>query len=258
MSFEDEEIQLEIDEEMGGVEGVKDKLQKKTKKFRDGLSYYGETFRGFQLKKEWEETLPSYRDFYMDAKTLDPNANNKAIVRQFNEEICVPSGVRFHPNLSQLWIFNKKWDYELSKERETPGLAVQRKEIAQFIKTKTELGEHLPPADNSLEAGVRTLGGELLNDAFQMLKDDQELGDIYDNETLIKRRNYVVGVFGHVTKMVQGKAALMLKASQEKRENAGFLMDILSKATSGTLTEEDMTLLKSAYAQQPNEQINSQ
>jgi hypothetical protein len=81
-----------------------------------------------------------------------------------------------------------------------------------------------------------------------MLRDDQELEEIYNDETLMKRRNYIVNVFAHATRLVHGKAALMLKASEEKRNTAGFLMQLLSKATAGKMSDEEMSLLKSAYA----------
>jgi len=93
-----------------------------------------------------------------------------------------------------------------------------------------------------------------LNDAMQMLKEDQELEEIYTNDELIKRRSYIINVFSHATRLVHGKASLMLKASEESRNTAGFLMSLLSRATAGKITDEEMALLKSSYIPRQNEQ----
>jgi hypothetical protein len=85
-----------------------------------------------------------------------------------------------------------------------------------------------------------------------MLNDDQQLEEIYTDEVLIKRRNYILNVFGHVTKLVHGKAALMLKASEEKRNNASFLMTLLASATAGKMNDEQLDLLKGTNNQPTN------
>ena len=91
----------------------------------------------------------------------------------------------------------------------------------------------------------------LTNDAVRMLQDDQELEDIYDSDQLIKRKTYVLNVFAHVTRHVQGKEALKIKKQGENRETAGFLMHLLGMAKAGKLDPNDMTVLKSAVAPQP-------
>jgi len=142
-----------------------------------------------------------------------------------------------------------KWDLDLMQQMKDKDIStIEGKNVYQVIKTRDNdrnllLGN---VDEGQLEMGVKTLGGELLNDAMQMLRDDQELDEIYTNEELIKRRNYVVNVFSHVTKLVHGKAALMLKASAEKRENTSFLMDLLAQATSGNLTDEQLALLETS------------
>ena len=220
----------------------------KTKKIDAvGLAYYGTTFTHYLKVGEINDLISAFKDFYYEAKVKDPNCRLSETLQNFNTEICVPLGRVFHPYTAQIRIWRKKWDLDLMQQMQDKDLRViERKNVHQIIKTRDEdrklvLGA---PDDNTLEAGVRTLGGELLNDAMQMLRDDQELEEIYDDETLIKRRNYIVGVFAHATRLVHGKAALMLKASKEKRNTVGFLMDLLAQATSGTLTDEQMALLE--------------
>ena len=159
-------------------------------------------------------------------------------------------GRTFHPYTNQLRTWTKRWDADIIRKklnmREETALTPV-KEIRQIVKTRGEEYAMTAPGDGELETGLRTLGGELLNDAMQMLRDDQELEETYDDETLIKRRNYIVNVFSHATKLVHGKAALMLKASEEKRSTAGFLMSLLSKATAGTMSDMEVSLLETAY-----------
>jgi len=121
----------------------------------------------------------------------------------------------------------------------------------QIIKTRDgESGDIILGATNhdTLEQGANTLAGELINDALQTMRDTQELEDVYSTEEIIKRKNYVLNVMAHTTRLVHGKAALMLKASEEKRNNASFLMDLLAKASSGKMTPEEMEMLKIPYA----------
>jgi hypothetical protein len=215
-----------------------------------GLQMYGETFTGFQRIAECNDLIPSFKDWYYQEKVLNPNATLRHIITSFNEKVSVPMGRKFHPQLGAVRQWRKKWDLDLmQKLRGTEIVTTEKKQIQQLIKTRNEQGDIVMGGadDNSLEAGVRTLGGELINDAAQMLRDDQELEEIYDEETLIKRRNYIVNVFAHTTRLVHGKAALMLKASEEKRNTAGFLMSLLAKATAGKMSDEEMALLKTAY-----------
>ena len=215
-----------------------------------GLQIYGEKFLGFMKLAEVNDIIPAFKDFYYEAKVKDPNESFTTILRNFDKEVCEPMGKKFHPYIGQMRLWRKKWDLDLMQQMTNKDLVlVERKNIHQIIKTRD--GERNlilgAPQDTELEAGVRTLGGELLNDAMQMLRDDQELEEIYDNETLIKRRSYIVNVFAHATRLVHGKAALMLKASAEKRDTASFLMGLLARATAGKMSDEEMGLLKSAY-----------
>lgn len=224
-------------------------LSKPTKIDAVGIAYYGSGFTRYMLLKEVTDLIPAFKDFYYAAKIKDPNVRLSLILQNFNTEICEPLERKFHPHTLNVRTWRAKWDLDLMQQMQDKDLKlIERKNVHQVIKTRNEdrtlvLGA---PQDNELEAGVRTLGGELLNDAMQMLRDDQELDEIYDDETLIKRRNYIVNVFAHATRLVHGKAALMLKASEEKRNTASFLMDLLAQATSGQLNDEQLSLLETA------------
>lgn len=222
-----------------------------------GLQIYGTGFTGYQRLAEINDLIPAFKDFYYAAKVKDPNETLRNIVQGFNTEVCAPVGERrFYASMSQLRTWRRKWDLDLMQQMQEKDLVItEKKNIHQIVKTRDDERNLVAglAGDNELEAGVRTLGGELLNDAMQMLRDDQELEEIYDNDTLIKRRNYIVNVFAHATRLVHGKAALMLKVSEEKRNNAGFLMSLLARASAGQMTDEEMSLLKTSYAPKQNE-----
>lgn len=215
-----------------------------------GLRFYGDKFTRYMRVGEITDLLPAFKDYYYAAKVKDPNASIIPILQGFNTEVCEPMGRMFHPNTAQVRIWRRKWDLDLMQQMKGTDIAIiEGRNIHQVVKTRNESRELvLGVDDNELEAGVRTLGGELLNDAMQMLRDDQELEEIYDDETLMKRRNYIVNVFSHTTRLVHGKAALMLKASAEKRETAGFLMNLLARATAGRLSDDEMQMLETTYS----------
>ncbi len=219
--------------------------------------YYGESFTGCMKVGEIKDLLPAFKEYYYARKKEDVNTTLTSIIKGFNVEIWETVQRRFHPYPTQLRLWKRKWDLDIMGQMADKEFTdLEPRKVRQVIKTRSEdrvviLGA---PGDSELEAGVRTLGGELLNDSLQMLKDDQDLEEIYDDETLMRRRNYIVNVFAHTTRMVQGKAALMLKASEEKRNSASFLMTLLAKATAGKMTDEELGLLKTAYAPKENAQ----
>jgi|SRR3990170_1051899 len=223
-----------------------------------GLHYYGDRFQGYQRVGEISEFIPQFKDYYYEKriKTDLKRGMLLEIIQGFLKDVVFPQGKTFFPYTTQVRHWTKRWDadilrqkYNMKEESEiTPA-----KEIRQIVKVRGEEYAVGAPEDGALESGLRTLGGELLNDAMQMLRDDQELEEAYDDEVLIKRRNYIVNVFSHATKLVHGKAALMLKASEEKRNTAGFLMTLLSKATAGTITDMEVELLETAYVPRQND-----
>lgn len=225
------------------------------KKDAVGLCYYGDTFTGYQKVGELTELIPLFKDYYYERRIAHMEVKRGDLLRTiqaFNIEVAAPRGMKFHPYTTQLRSWVKKWDADILATKrgmtEEETAVVPLKTIRQIVKTRGEEDTLLAPDDNSLEAGVRTLGGELINDAMQMLQDEQSNPpDFLEGELAIKRRNYVVNVFSHATKLVHGKAALMLKASEEKRNTAGFLMNLLAKATAGKMSDTEVELLETAY-----------
>lgn len=236
----------------------KERAPLKSMSLNIGCQFYGDTFERFMKVGEIADMIPAFKDYYYQEKIKNNVARLSDILQVFNKEFCEPNGKKFHPYTHQLKFWRAKWDLDLMQQLQNKELQlVERKNVHQLIKTRDEQRNLILGGadDNSLEAGVRTLGGELLNDATQMLRDDQELEEIYDEETLIKRRNYIVNVFSHTSKLVLGKAALMLKASEEKRNTAGFLMSLLARATAGKMSDDEIGLLKNAYAPKQDEPV---
>lgn len=232
-----------------------------------GQAYYGEKFEAFDLLEGIRDLIPAFKAHFYAERIKDPKMSGKEIINSFNEMVAFPLNRTFFPYMKNVSLWKAKWERDIAEQKkgqkEEDGLMVitPRASVKQILKTRGENGELvLGTGYGDIEAGLTTLAGELTNDAMQMLRDDQEIGEVYDDEVLIKRRNYIVNVFGHVTKLVHGKAALILKASEEKRENAGFLMSLLAKATAGKLSEEEMGALKTTYTVptvQHNEQVLS-
>lgn len=215
-----------------------------------GKSYYGDFFQRYHRIGEIADLIPEFKEFYYEAKIKDAKAGLLNILQEFNKQVAYPKGKQFHPYPNQVKIWITRWNKDINEKRIEQGLEVLPKApTKQIIKTRGEDGEIILGAshENELETGMKTLAGELLNDAFQVMKDTQDLEDVYSTEELIKRKNYVLNVMAHTTRLVHGKAALMLKASEEKRNNASFLMDLLAKASSGTMSQAEMDMLKIPY-----------
>lgn len=250
--------ELELTEKQIEVAVSTPQDEKDKKKYRSpvAISVYGEGFERYHRLSEYTDLLPSFKDWYYTKKTANDKETITNILRTFNAEVCAPMGRAFFPKLEAVRSWRKKWDMDLIQTIKGLDHEVsEKRNVYQVIKTRNEDNQLTanPIADGELEHGIKTLGGELLNDAMRMLSEDQEMEEIYDNETLMKRRSYIVNVFSHATKLVHGKAALMLKASQEKRDTAGFLMNLLARATAGKMDDTQIEVLKSAYAPQHNE-----
>lgn len=216
-----------------------------------GRSYYGQFFDRYHRIGEIAEFIPEFKEYYYEAKIKDPKVGLLNLLQGFNKEHVYPKGKQFHPYPAQVKIWTTKWNKDINEKRLEQGLEVIPKSpTRQVIKTRDgESGEIILGATHHdvLEQGANTLAGELINDALQTMRDTQELEDVYSTEELIKRKNYVLNVMAHTTRLVHGKAALMLKASEEKRNNASFLMDLLAKASSGTMSQAEMDMLKIPY-----------
>lgn len=247
----EEKIEDEIEESQepqahGGSLKRKNNLTNE-KKLAFGRMWFGESFEGFQKVADLRPNLPAFKEFYYTKKVQDTTLSSRQILIEFNETIAPD---KFHPYPNQLKFWTAKWDKNILEQmgyKTEKGLIVKG-DVYQHIKTRAQDQSlaYGTPEDETLEAATRTLGGELVNDALSMLRNDQELEEIYDSDELIRRRTYVVNVFAHVTRSVHKKAELMLKASQEKRETAGFLMDLMRSAAAGKLTQEQIDLMKSS------------
>jgi len=207
------------------------------------FQYEGFTGR-FQKIEEFRDLIPKFKDFYYEARLLNPNApgGSLKIINDFNK---VVAPLRFHPYPAQYRWWRKKWDEDIIQQ-----LANVKKDepVVKAIATRNAEGAILSPDEWELERGTKTLAGELVNDALTMLKADQERDYLQTDENLVKRRKYILDVMAHVTRLTQGKEALKIRKHAEGRETAGFLFDILRQAVAGKLTPDEMALLKSSFA----------
>lgn len=206
------------------------------------LSFY-EGFDGHYHKVgEIRDLIPQFKAFYYADKRKDPSKSAIKIINDFNRQIAP---LTFFPWEKQYRLWRKKWDAELLTEK---GYKIQQREIRQLVKLQDEQNATIVPDEHTLELGAHTLAGELLNDAMGILKRDQDSEDAYEEEILIKRRNYVLNVFNYVMRAVHGKEALKIKSNAEKRETFGFLTALINRSTAGKITDEEMELLKQSVA----------
>ncbi|HRY62772.1 MAG TPA: hypothetical protein P5056_03325 [Candidatus Paceibacterota bacterium] len=207
-----------------------------TKKF----SFY-ENFDGHYHKiNEIRDLIPQFKAFYYAEKSKEPGRSAIKIINDFNAQIAP---LTFFPWEKQYRLWRKKWDTELLA---LEGYQEQQKEVRQLIKVRNEQNALVVPADETLEDGAKTLAGELLNDAMNILKKDQDEEELYEDDIIVKRRNYVLNVYNYITRSAHSKEALRLKSNADKRETMGFLMDLMSLATAGKMTDEDLALLKNS------------
>lgn len=235
------------------------KEEVKIKKFEFdpvGYSMYGPSFIKYQKIEEYRDLIQPFKEYYYARKKENVNATLSGIVKDFNETLVdkLPNGLtdrrKFHPYTSQLRTWRKKWDTDILDQM---GLIIPadatKSHINKVIKTRQEedSNKYYIPDYKSLEGAVQTLGGELINDAFVQMEEDRKNSEDFSPEELMKRKKHILDVFSGVSKMVQGKANLLLKESQEKREEAGFIMDFMRAAASGSLKPEDIEDLKKVY-----------
>lgn len=205
-----------------------------TKKF----SFY-ENFDGHYHKiNEIRDLISQFKAFYYAEKRREPGRSAIKVINDFNVQIAP---LTFFPWEKQYRLWRKKWDAELLA---LAGYQEQQKEVRQLIKVRDEKNALVVPADETLENGAKTLAGELLNDAMNILKNDQNEEELYEDDIIVKRRNYVLNVYNYITKSAHSKEALRLKSNADKRETMGFLMDLMSLATAGKMSDEDLALLK--------------
>lgn len=217
--------------------------------------FYAKKFGRFQKIGELRDMIPQFKEYYY-AKKLENKGDYSAmkIVLEF-QQVVAPMIFCPYPNQFRAW--RKKWDMDiLEKLGYEEQIAAENKKIKVAIQLRNEEGVIQVPDEASLEGGMKTLAGALINDAAKMLADDQQMPEIFTPDELIKRRNYSLNVMAHVTRLVHGKEALRIKSNANQRENAGFLMNILNQATSGKLSPETLTLLKGSIIKPAEEVAN--
>ena len=116
---------------------------------------------------ELRDLIPQFKSFYYAERRKEPGRSAIKIINDFNTQI---TPLTFFPWEKQYRLWRKRWDAELLA---IEGYQEQQKEVRQLIKVRDEQNALLVPSDESLEAGTRTLAGELLNDALVILKKDQ-------------------------------------------------------------------------------------
>lgn len=197
------------------------------------------TYEGFdgRFRKiaELRDRLPAFRDFYLEKRFVGGEKLSAIkIVNMFNA--MTPPG-DFFPHATMFARWRKRWDAEQTGLVKSAEVRIKERETKAIVPVEGVTMD-------SLESGMNTLGAELANDALQTLRDTQEREDLFDDEVVVKRKQYALNVFNYVVKAAHSKAALDLKRQGEARETAGFMLDILRRATAGKLTEGEMAMLR--------------
>ena len=201
----------------------------------------------FNKLAEIRDLIPRFKDFYYEKKLEDSSWTSTRMIDAFNE-LITPQ--KFFPTGDMYRRWRRHWDDEIAQK----ALGMKLSKIDErIVVTRNERNELLSPSDNELELGGKTLAGELMNDAMNILKNDQAKEELYDDEIIVKRRHYVLNVFNFVMRAVHTKQMLLIKGQAEKRETAGFLMDIVRRSTAGKITPEEMVLLKQSFGRNQNE-----
>ena len=217
--------------------------ERKAKKRESGLAalskMYGDKFDGnYRKVSDLINMIAVFKDYYLEARRLDLDKSAMAILRDFNAKYEIAN---FYPYPHQYKVWRKKWDDVVMKEK---GLLEVEKRMKNTLKIRDEeRGLLMVPSNEGLEEAADTLGGLLANDAIEMLQNDQEQEDFYSSDELVKRKSYVLNVFSHITKKVQGKEALKLKRASGAVETGNFLINILNQARSGKMTTQEMDVL---------------
>lgn len=206
------------------------------------------TYAGFdgRFRKidELRDRLPAFRDFYIERRFIaGEKLSALKIVDQFNA--ITPPG-DFFPHATMFARWRKRWDAEQSGLVKNAETRIRERETRAVV----PVSEGVVPAMEQLEEGMMTLGAELANDAMQTLRDTQEREELFDDEVVVKRKQYALNVFSYVTKAAHSRAALDIKRHAESRETAGFMLDILKRATAGKLSAEDLATLRGSATRQ--------
>ncbi len=215
------------------------------------FKYYGENFDGHYKKiSDIRDLITPFKEYYYEKKMANPDLTSRDIILSFNESIKPDT---FFPYPEQFRRWRRIWDAEIIYKLEVAKMTMDSPAVIA-VRTRDKDNKFVIPTDNELGDGARNLAGELMNDAMTMLKNDQGHEDLYEDEVIVKRRHYILNVFNYVIRAVNTKEALNIRKSQEKRETAGFLMDLVRRSTAGGISDNDMTLLKGSLNTKQDEQ----
>jgi len=229
------------------MEKAKSTIKKSSLPFK---YYHRNDFDGRYMKlAEVRDLIIPFKEYYYEKKLENPSLAAREIINNFNDTLEVDV---FFPYTEQYRRWRKLWDDEIMSRLEGAEVHLESKEV-KAVKTRDSENNLLVPTDQELDSGSKNLAGELMNDAMTMLKNDQRNEDLYEDEVIVKRRNYILNVFNFVTRAVNAKESLRIKKSQDKRETAGFLMDLVRRSTVGGISENDISILKDSIIQKQDE-----
>lgn len=199
---------------------------------------------GYKKLEDLRPHISEFKEFYYREMLKEEASNPSKLLGIFNEE---HPDYEFRPYPNQYRKWRAMWDIEINAKRMAGNLALlpdTDKETLVMVRDDKNKLLASPPTQE-LEEGTRTLGGELLNDALAMLKDDQQRGEeIYDDDILIKRRKHILNVYNFVSRNAMASETLKIKQQANQRENTNFIMDLLRRSTAGKISEEEMSLLR--------------
>lgn len=195
--------------------------------------------------------IPEFKEFYYSQMLTNGAANPNSIITNFNS---LHPDYDFYPDGLQYKKWQGLWMDDINSKR--AGMSLKPIINSQLIKVRGADESLLPAPDNTdIEVGTRTLAGELMNDALNILKDDQKRGEeLYSDEVLIKRRKHVLAVYNFVSRNATATEAVNLKKQANARENTNFLMDLLRRSTAGKISDDEMSLLRSSVKIEINDE----
>jgi hypothetical protein len=245
-----------IEEELEGVETSLEPQAHGGKLKRERKPVY-KGFEGvWSRMEEMRDRIPAFREFYLERR-FAPDGSKVSLIKlvdQFNE--ITPPG-DFFPQSKALSRWRRDWDAELAGKFKSPEMRLAAKKalekkggsIAQMlVKIQKgggkEVAEYVVPEAQQLEEGAATLGEMLLVDAAHTLKDTQEREEVFDDEVVVKRKQYALNVFNFVMKAAHKRHEIDIKRHGEARETASFFVDLLARAQAGKLQEGELEILR--------------
>lgn len=195
-----------------------------------GVEVFGPEFNGYDHIKYLRPHFSRFKEYYRNYRRSDPGTKRRMILGEFHKEMK-KEGLSFQLDYRE---FNKIAN-EIDAELFPSDPNIPEDGIIP------ESGEVVEVCNRPLEKRIETLADALIDDAHTTLNNDTMDEDVQD---MVARKKYATAVLTSVTRLVQGKKALELKTSEEKRNNTSFLMDMLKKATAGTISTDDVNFLK--------------